>query len=272
MAKIDPEVLAHLEWLGFVQPIGLVVSAPALVRAGCILDRRDAAGQELLRAAVDPDAPEDAPRIADFEDFARSVLGWGFSAKGFAGTEVSPIPSELHVALPDYGETLSPDFAVRELNPADGATPWQLLVTTVAPGTDLDKAVTGGGLLEASPHGRMERLLRETGVPAGLLFNGTLLRLISAPRGESSGWLQFEVKAMAQTAGRPICTAMRLLLGQHRLLVLPKEKRLGALLDDSRKFQNEVSEKLAEQVLHALYEMLRGFQAAADASARRATP
>ena len=51
MAKIDPEVLAHLEWLGFVQPIGLVVSAPALVRAGCILDRRDAAGQELLRAA-----------------------------------------------------------------------------------------------------------------------------------------------------------------------------------------------------------------------------
>ncbi len=168
----------------------------------------------------------------------------------------------MHVALPDYGETLTPDFAVRELNPADGATPWQLLVTTVAPGTDLDKSVTGGGLLEASPHGRMERLLRETGVPAGLLFNGTLLRLISAPRGESSGWLQFEVKAMAQTAGRPICTAMRLLLGQHRLLVLPKEKRLGALLDDSRKFQNEVSEKLAEQVLHALYEMLRGFQAA----------
>src|SRR3954465_15905743 len=69
MAKIDPEVLAHLEWLGFVQPVGLVVSAPALVRAGCILDRRDAAVQELLRAALDPDAPEDEPRIADFEDF-----------------------------------------------------------------------------------------------------------------------------------------------------------------------------------------------------------
>src|SRR3982074_788886 len=41
---------------------------------------------------------------------------------------------------------------------------------------------------------------------------------------------------------------------------------LGALLEDSRKFQNEVSEKLAEQVLHALYELLRGFQAAHDAS------
>jgi hypothetical protein len=32
--KLDPEVVAHLEWHGFVRPTGLVVSAPALVRAG----------------------------------------------------------------------------------------------------------------------------------------------------------------------------------------------------------------------------------------------
>ena len=41
--KIDPEIFAHLEWIGFVRPTGLVVSAPALVRAGAILDRRDSA-------------------------------------------------------------------------------------------------------------------------------------------------------------------------------------------------------------------------------------
>jgi hypothetical protein len=99
-----------------------------------------------------------------------------------------------------------------------------------------------------------------------LLFNGRALRLVSAPRGESSGWLDFRVADMAQTAGRPISTALRLLLGQARLLSLPRSQRLGALLEDSRKFQNEVSEKLAEQVLHALYELLRGFQAAHDAS------
>ncbi len=51
----------------------------------------------------------------------------------------------------------------------------------------------------------MERLLRQTGVPAGLLFNGRTLRLVSAPRGESSGWLDFRVADMVQTAGRPIC-------------------------------------------------------------------
>lgn len=266
MAKVDPAVLAHLEWLGFVQPTGLVVSAPALVRAGAILDRRDAAGQDLLRAALDPDAPADQPAIADFEQFARDVLGWQFSPKGYAGSDDNPIPDELHVVLPDYDETLVPDFAVRELNPAEGALGWQLLVTVLPTGTDLDAVPSGNGVLESSPHGRMERLLRETGVTAGLLFNGRALRVISAPRGESSGWLQFDVAAMAQTAGRPICSAMRLLLRQQRLLTLPKEKRLAALLDDSRKFQNEVSEKLAEQVLHALYELLRGFQAAHDAS------
>lgn len=265
MAKLDPEVLAHLEWLGFVQPTGLVVSAPALVRAGAILDRRDVAGQELLRAVLDPGAPEDQPAIKDFEEFARSVLDWQFSPKGYAGTEESPIPGELHVALPDYDTTLVPDFAVRELSPADGASGWQLLVTVLPVGTDLDAVASNAGL-EASPHGYMERLLRETGVSAGLIFNGRALRLISAPRGESSGWLEFDIAAMTQTAGRPMSTAMRLLLRQQRLLTLPREERLAALLDDSRKFQNEVSEKLAEQVLHALYELLRGVQAAHDAS------
>ncbi len=284
-AKLDPAILAHLEWLGFVRPTGLVVSAPALVRAGAILDRRDAEGQRLLRSCLDdggePDgirerAPaygattaEAEPCLPDFRAFARSVLGWSFSPKGYAGTAQSPIPPELELPLPDYGETLRPDVAVREFDPRDGEPGWQLLVRVLEPGEDLDRVTRAGGRLEASAHGRMERLLRATGVPAGLLFGGHALRLISAPRGESSGWLDFRVADMVQTAGRPISTALRLLLGQTRLLSLPRAQRLAALLEDSRKFQNEVSERLAEQVLHALYELLRGLQAAHDASRRR---
>jgi hypothetical protein len=281
-AKVDPAILAHLEWLGYVRPTGLVVSALALVRAGAILNRHDTEGQLLLRgcltgdlggagvtgevppptyARVDRDADL---RLPGFRLFAQSVLGWTFSPKGYAGTEEEPIPSELEVALLDYGETLRPDFAVRELEPKDGAPSWQLLVRIV--GDDFDHVVRDHGRLEASAHGRMERLLRQTGVPAGLLFNGRSLRLISAPRGESSGWLDFRVADMVQTAGRPILTALRLLLSQQRLLALPKHQRLAALLEDSRRFQNEVSDRLAEQVLHALYELLRGFQAAHDAS------
>lgn len=76
----------------------------------------------------------------------------------------------------------------------------------------------------------------------------------------------FRVDDIVQTVGRPLCTALRLLLSQHRLLSLARYQRLAMLLEGSRNFQNEVSERLAEQVLHALCGHLRGFQAAHDAS------
>ena len=204
--------------------------------------------------------------MRDFQEFASAVLGWGFSSRGYAGTAEAPVPADLAVVLPDYDETLHPDFAVRERDPRNGASPWQLLVQVLAAGQDFDKATSGAGGLEASPQGRAERLLRGTGVPAGVLFNGVALRLISAPRGESSGWMDFRFADLINTAGRPLCSALRLLLTEQRLLALPRDQRLAALLESSRKYQNEVSERLSEQVLHALYELLRGFQTAHDSS------
>ena len=124
----------------------------------------------------------------------------------------------------------------------------------------------GKGGLEASPHGRLERLLRGTRVPAGVLFNGRVIRLVSAPRGETSGWMDFRVNDMLPTAGRPLCAELRLLLLERRLLALPDRKRPAGLLEESRKYQNVVSERLSEQVLHGLHELLRGFQSAHEKS------
>ena len=277
VAKRDPRVADHLEWIGFVRPTGLVVSASALVSAGVILNRRDAAGQRLLReclvdGTVDVGSPVAAvpstvaaPALRDFRTFATTVLGWNFSPKGYAGTEDAPIPVELEVRLPDSGGVIRPDFAVRmepvrsvatsdgagvlpgdspsvgsanqvrdaesvQSKPgSDQASPWQLLVMACETSQPFDHAGrrAGGDL---SPHSRMERLLRETGVSAGLLYNGEALRLISAPKGESSGWLDFRVADMLQTAGRPISSAMRELLGQTRLLSVGRNQRLAALL------------------------------------------
>ena len=287
MARLDPHIAAHLEWIGFVRPTGLVVSAPALVRAQAILNRRDAEGQRLLEQCVEEREVgaegEKEAYLPDFRAFARTVLGWRFSPKAYAGTEQSPIPPELEVPLLDSGAVLRPAYAIRERDAIPQGTPqaaagagkaapasdgpgWQLLVREVPTGTDFDQVKRGAGGIDASAHGYLERLLRGTGVPAGLLFNGTALRLVSAPRGENSGWIDFRVADMLQTAGRPISTALRLLLSERRLLTLPSGQRLTALLADSRKFQNEVSERLAEQVLHSLYELLRGFQAAHDSS------
>lgn len=271
MAKRLPaQVRDHLEWLGFIQPTGLVVSAHALVQAGAILNRRDIEGQRLLAECVEErgfrPGREPEPFLPDFERFARHVLGWRFSPKGYAGMDGCPIPSELELPLPEYGETLVPDFAVKERDPRDGCPPWQLLVSVIDSGTDPDRATVGKGGLEASPHGRLERLLRGTRVPAGVLFNGRVIRLVSAPRGETSGWMDFRVNDMLPTAGRPLCAALRLLLVESRLLALPKKKRLAGLLEESRKYQNVVSERLSEQVLHGLHELLRGFQSAHEKS------
>ena len=284
MARIDPNIAAHLEWIGFVKPRGLVVSATALVNAGAILNRRDAEGQNLLKQCVErrQTGLEREPRLPDFRAFAKTVLGWSFSPKGYAGTEQNPIPPGLEVRIPESGTTLRPDFAVRErgspgappagqasgagTSPSKEGEKWQLLVRALTSGTDFDEVARGGAGIDASPHSQLERLLRESGVSAGVLFNGVALRLVSAPRGESSGWLDFRVADMVLTAGRPICSALRLLLSEQRLLSLPTNKRLASLLAESRRFQNKVSEDLAEQVLHSLYELLRGFQAADDAT------
>ena len=272
MAQVDSVTQAHLDWLGFVQPHGLVVSAPALVRAGAILNRNDREGQELVRRCVDErlaGTDGDVEHwLPDFESFARQVLGWSFSAKVFAQPNGSQDAlDQLAVPLAEHEEVLRPDYAVRHWPPPTNGEPeWQLLVRVVDPFQHFDASERGRGTLEASPHGRMERLLRATGVGAGVIFNSRAVRLISAPRGESSGWLEFRVEDMLLTAGRPIVAAMRLLLSQSRLLTGPQTSRLTALLKESREYQNVVSERLAEQVLHALYELLRGFQAADDSS------
>ena len=69
---------------------------------------------------------------------------------------------------------------------------------------------------------------------------------------------------MAQVAGRPIFAALHMLLCEERLFSLGEKQRLPAILADTRKYQNVVSTQLAEQVLAALYELVRGFQAADD--------
>ena len=269
MPRVSPALTAHRNWLALIRPTGLVVAAPALARAAGALPERDVEGQRRLREWRDgfaAGAPS-SPRTA-FRTFAESVLDWAFSPRWYCEADADGAFAAPTVALPEYGETLAADFAVREpdapeTTPAEGApAPWQLAVCAYGPKQDLDTPFTGSGRLEASPNARMERLLRKTRIPAGLLWNGGRLRLVSAPHGESSGFMDFVVDDLADTAGRPLVAALRLLLHQDRLLALPANERLPTLLSDSRKYQNEVSERLAGQVLHGLYDLLRGIQAA----------
>ena len=266
MAK-DPErqaYRAHQEWLGYVQPVGLVVSPVALLAAGAHVNENIIPEHQRFLDYVEPipiNGGEDAVlAVTDLPGLLQEVFGWEL-----ADLISGPSLDSLEVVLPEYGETLRPTYAVKEFKPDDEANPWLMLIQTLPNGTDLDAMLdTDDHKWQASPHAHFERLLRETKIPIGLLFNGTHFRLVYAPRGETSGYATFRVKDMAEVSGRLIFAAFQMLLGYERLYSVGRKQRLPYLLSESRKYQNLVSTQLSEQVLHSLYELLRGFQAADD--------
>ncbi len=258
----DAPTLAHQQWLGLIQPVGLVVVPSALVSANIVIEATERTKWQAYAGMVVASPINDEARLSDFLAFAESILEWDL--RTVAGTPSGPaLPETLTVALPELRAQLEASSAVPD---PDRPDTWQLLVKVLPAGTAMDSA-SDNGTWTASPHDQFERLLRETNVPIGIITTDTTVRLVYAPRGESSGYLSFPVAAMATVAGRPMFLAMLELLKGWRLSrACPTASRLGAVLRESRKYQNTVSTKLAEQVLGALYDLVRGVQAADDAA------
>jgi len=261
----DPEAISHQEWIGYVQPVGLVVSIPALLAAQAHVNKNILPDHQRFLSCLPKDKTDaPIPEIHDFADFVHIVFNW-------RKTDLEPVHagdaqySALDVTLPEYHETLRPTHVIRELEPKDKNQPWMMLIQIHPADTNLDTVSTADHRnWQATPQAKFERLLRETRVPLGLLCNGKQIRIVYAPRGETSGYMTFSVAEMAQVAGRPIFAAMHMLLSDERLFSLGEKQRLPAILADSRKYQNLVSTELAKQVLASLYELVRGFQAADD--------
>ncbi len=257
MTTLKPE---H-EWLGHVQPTGLVVSTLVLDELQLFPPSQSQIDTAAFAEALDEDG---AVLLPDPWALFRDVLGWPAAmVAGVPGGE--DVPVELRHSLADHETLLEPTWALK--GPREEG--WQLLVRIEAHGIDPDQRGALSGW-EATPHQRFERLLRETGVGTGILItqrtSGELeqaeLRLITAPSGETSGWISWPLRDLASIAGRSMLGGLKLLLGSFTLFNAPEKARLPALLRQSRERQAEVSTKLAGQVLAALYELLRGFDAA----------
>ncbi len=287
---MDQTLKDHQSWIGYLQPEGLVVSAAALVDSQASLDLGQAAGRQIEfkqfvewtpnPIVADQEREPQVYAISSLQRLMLEFLNW--PSERIQGLQPSnPVPEELKIPLRDFGETLEPTYAflghvtnddepsTTEAN-QETAKPWMLLVQELPVGTRLDIPVESKlSGWSASPTRRFERLLRETEVPIGLLTNSTHIQLIYAPRGENSGTMTFPVAAMIEISGRPILAAFHMLLSRYRLLAAPTKDRLPGLLQRSRDYQVRVSNALAKQVLDALYELLRGFQAADDMAAKK---
>ncbi|MBK7402836.1 MAG: N-6 DNA methylase, partial [Myxococcales bacterium] len=240
---MDQNERLHRDWIGMAQPEGLVVTPAALKAAEANITSPVVELQAQLRELA-----ADGKTVRDLRALLRDVLEW---SDEFVVTE----PESLRVGL-DGGEVLAPTLALRS---ADDPSAFVLLVLQVATGLD---TATDDKRWTATAHQRFERLLRDTGVHVGLLTNGSVFRLVYAPKGESAGWVSFRVDDMLQVAGRDLLGAFHMLLNERRLLSLEEGKRLMGLLKASREYQNTVSNRLREQILSALRELLGGLQQA----------
>jgi hypothetical protein len=258
----DSGIRAHQEWLGLIQPVGLVVAPNALVNAQVEIDQ-SLTSKWLAYDALLVDGEDDDRFLPEWPIFARDFLEWE-PAQLAGGPSASRLPVELTVMLPELDARLEPTYAVPDPH-RDGQ--WLLLIKVEDTAALGNAREVDGSSWTASPHDRFERLLRDSGVAAGLLVSPDTIRFVYAPRGESSGWLSFPVETMATPHGRPMLAALfELLKGWRLSRACPETRGLRRLLEDSRKYQNDVSTRLAEQVLGALYELGRGFQAADDAT------
>lgn len=257
------------EWLNYLQPEGLVVGPNVLRERGVTPIRQtprdtDAAARALR---LDTDAPQEHDRLLELHDawtFFEQVLGW--PAKLVAGSPGGPeVDRALNVTVPEHETLLAPDLVLIWNGEAPEGIPAQALVM-LHPNLDAEgRNQFDPGEWEASPHQRLERLLRETNIGVGILVARNTLRLIYAPRGETAGWLSWPLAALGRPDGRPMLAGLKLCLGRNAFFTGAPETRLRNLLEASREAQNAVSEKLSGQVLGALYELLRGFHRAAPA-------
>jgi hypothetical protein len=249
MAAIDP----NAEWIGNVQPVGLVLAATVLARQGLNPAEQTRADSEAVRALLS--ANDEGPALPDPWTFFTQILGW--RPKQVAGAPGGPpLPEELAVRVEECETDLRPHWAVTD--PDRG---WQILVRLEGAGVDPEQRGALKGW-EATPHQQLERLLRETGAATGLLVTDRELRLIHAPRGETSGWLKFPIRSLCEVGGRPMLGGLKLILSSVRLHNDAPDRRLASLLKASRDAQAEVSTRLAAQVLGALFELLRGLHSA----------
>ncbi|MCP5538495.1 MAG: hypothetical protein H7A51_19975 [Akkermansiaceae bacterium] len=165
------DIRDHQNWLGYLQPDGLVVSPAALIDTGIYYDRNlRPVQQDFLDHLTEFQGWDEAsePGISDLPAFFTGFLHWQ-SDDFVSGNDV---PDTLRAFLKGYNETLIPTHAVKS---PDHPDTFQLLVVETT-AEDLDKPTAENERgWHVSPSKRLERLLRETDVPIGLLSSSALL-------------------------------------------------------------------------------------------------
>ncbi|MDN5698734.1 MAG: hypothetical protein L0G85_00285 [Kocuria sp.] len=165
----------------------------------------------------------------------------------FDEESATPHPSwgagAVSVSSPDGTAHYAPTWIIH----APGSTEPRAFVVVTRPDADLESAAQSDGWI-ASEAERMTLLCREHGVRVGIVTNGESWVLINAPIDAPSGKAIWHSRFWFQEPAT--LKAFQSLLGVRRCFG-PADQTLEALLDESLKHQEEVTDTLGEQVRRA---------------------
>jgi hypothetical protein len=241
----------HDEWLSLIEISGPFLAVPVLKKAfpqG--LEAVDGRVRKYLRQAYDEWCEARDTDDSQFEElhraWIREVLARGLEYDEKDSGELlkrgEAIPANLHIALPEHGVTLSPDYAL-----VNGKKTL-LLIQTYPADTDLNASIIQQGWV-TTPAEQIVQLCRTTGCRLGLITNGERWLLIDAPVGSVVTYASWYARLWGQ---EPLTLqAFLTLLGIRRFFVDTSEQ-LPALFDESLQYQEEVTDALGEQVRRAV--------------------
>jgi hypothetical protein len=236
----------HAEWLSLVEVSGPFLSLPVLMRVfPQQLDTLDAHIARDTRLAYSEWEDSEGDR-AVHHAWLQFVLGRVLHLPDEVLLSGQALPPGLEVTLPEHGETLRPQWAVKR--PEDERA--SLLIVSPPANQPLDRPVANARWRTASPATRMMTLLQGTGVPLGLVTNGTGWMLVATRPGEATTYVTWDAALWSEEplTLRAFCS----LLGARRLFGVVETNRLPALLAESAQNQQEVTDQLGFQVRKAV--------------------
>ena len=169
----------------------------------------------------------------------------------------SKLPDTIRCELSEHDITLRPDYALTDGQANNRPL---MLIAVYSPEIPLAESLKGDGFA-ASPAERMVELCRapDIGVRLGLVTNGEHWMFVDAPVGAVTSFATWHARLWAQEP--TTLQAFINLLGIRRFFVDSSEQ-LPALLDNSLKFQDEVTDTLGEQVSRAVEVLIQALDRA----------
>ena len=253
----------HAEWLSLVEVSGPFLTMPVLEKVfpqG--LDAHDPEHYRTLRIAFEEwedNQNSYRPNPAIHNAWIKFVLLQTLALPDEVLAEGQAVAESLKATISEHGETLRPDIIVR--NPEDAPDPGKarLLVQTYPLDQNLERPVAGRHW-KASPATRMMELLHSTDVRLGLVTNGEHWMLVDAPRGDTTGFASWYASLWLEE--KITLQAFRSLLGVHRFYSVPDDETLEAMLAESAKHQQEVTDQLGYQVRRAVEVLIQSLDRA----------